>query len=77
MKFNVGDKVFIRKHTKEEKEMYPFGWMPWRMNEIESHIGTILSRSLSDGKPCYHVLYGDYEAYFTESSLALVDYEQF
>ena len=27
MKFNVGDKVLIRQHTEEEKEMYPFGWV--------------------------------------------------
>lgn len=77
MKFSKGDKVLIRQHTKEEKERYPFGWMPWRMNTFEGNVGTISNCGLSDGKPCYCVVCDSCEAFFVESSLSIIGYEQF
>ena len=80
MKFNVGDKVFIRKHTKEEKEMYPFGWAWWK-EYFEDGVGTVVDVSASSSGPCYGIEYKNEEgtglAFFTSDSLSSVDYEQF
>lgn len=80
MKFNVGDKVLIRQHTEEEKEMYPFGWVEW-MDHFEGGVGTITRIDTWTSEPCHRVHYkcaeGEGDAFFPTSSLSLVGYEQF
>lgn len=76
MKFNEGDEVFIRQHTKEEKDVYRLVWMP-EMDEFESN-RCIVTKVRSSGN--YTVRYGIYQYNFIPSSLiATVNphYDQF
>ena len=64
----------IHYHSQEEKDNYLFGWNP-KMNDGKTV--TISDISVSLTNLCYQVRYGYFESYFDESSLRLVEYDQF
>ena len=63
--FKVGDEVFIRQHTKEEKDVYRLAWVP-EMDEFEGN-RCIVTKVRSSGN--YTVRYGIYQYNFIPSSL--------
>ena len=76
MQFNVGDKVFVRKHTEREKDDYPLVWV-YGMDQFEGKTCEI-ERVLSETE--YALRYGIYRYNFVASSLmATVNqhYDQF
>ena len=76
MKFNVGDKVVVRHHTKEEKEAYPLVWVS-AMDQFEGKLCEIQHVRSANVRT---VKYGPYSYNFYTSSL-MADtstyYEQF
>ena len=74
--FQVGDKVFVRHHTQDEKEIYPLVWT-YGMNRFEGKLCEI-DQVFPDA--CYTVKNGPYRYNFVASSLMGDDnpyYEQF
>lgn len=74
--FKKGDEVFIRQHTDDEKQTYPFLWLS-PMDNFEGNCGKIKRVLPLVAVTCYEVEYGRNVAYFIQSSLIANKYEQF
>ena len=74
--FKPGDKVFVRHHTQDEKEIYPLVWSS-TMDQSEGNFVTVIDViSLLTGT-YYEVDDGCDLTYFVASSLMAIEYEQF
>lgn len=76
MEFKPGDKVFVRHHTQNEKEMYPLVWGS-TMDQLEGNFVTVIDVISLRTRTYYEVDNGCDLAYFLASSLVGIEYEQF
>lgn len=74
--FQFGDKVMVRHHTQNEKEMYPLVWSS-TMDQSEGNFVTVIDVISLSARTYYEVDCGDDLAYFLASSLMVNKYDQF
>ena len=74
--FQFGDKVMVRHHTQDEKEMYPIVWSSV-MDQFEGNFVTVTDVISLSVRTYYEVNCGCNLAYFLASSLMVNKYDQF